>query len=178
MIPELKVGVAILTNQESEEAFEAIAYNVLDRYVGGTKTDWLDAFKKLRSRRNATVDASEKLTMSKRDSTSHPSLPLDSYAGTYNDAWYGDINIAFEKGRLVMKFGHTPSLEGELQHWQYDTFIAKWKDRELRADAFVTFSLNPDGSIDQAKMRAVSPATDFSFDFQDLVLKPVKRLDR
>jgi hypothetical protein len=29
--------------------------------------------------------------------------------------------------------------------------------------------------IDQVKMRAVSPATDFSFDFQDLLLKPVLR---
>ena len=28
------------------------------------------------------------------------------------------------------------------------------------------------GTVDQAKMRAVSPATDFSFDFQDLLLKP------
>jgi hypothetical protein len=32
----------------------------------------------------------------------------------------------------------------------------------------------PDGAIDLAKMAAVSPATDFSFDFQDLLLKPVK----
>ena len=28
------------------------------------------------------------------------------------------------------------------------------------------------GSIDQVKMAAVSPATDFSFDFQDLLLVP------
>jgi hypothetical protein len=39
----------------------------------------------------------------------------------------------------------------------------------------VTFALNPDGSIDQAKMRAVSPATDFSFDFHDLLLKPQRK---
>jgi hypothetical protein len=74
-----------------------------------------------------------------------------------------------------MRFGHTPSLEGNLEHWQYDTFVARWRNPELRADAFVTFALNPDGSIDQVKMRAVSPATDFSFDFQDLLLKPVSR---
>ena len=42
------------------------------------------------------------------------------------------------------------------------------------SDAFVTFALNPDGSIDQGKMRAVSPATAFSFDFQDLLLRPVR----
>ncbi len=73
-----------------------------------------------------------------------------------------------------MKFTKTPSLVGDLEHWQYDTFVVRWRDRELRADAFVTFSLTPDGAIDQAKMAAVSPATDFSFDFQDLLLKPVK----
>jgi hypothetical protein len=72
-----------------------------------------------------------------------------------------------------MRFGHTPSLVGNLEHWQHDTFIVKWRDRELRADAYVTFALNPDGSIDQARMKAVSPATDFSFDFQDLLLRPL-----
>ncbi len=41
-----------------------------------------------------------------------------------------------------------------------------------RPDAYVSFALKPDASIDQVKMRAVSPATDFSFDFQDLLLVP------
>ena len=36
----------------------------------------------------------------------------------------------------------------------------------------MTFALNPDGSIDQVRMRAVSLETDFSFDFHDLQLKP------
>src|SRR5439155_26834923 len=107
-----------------------------------------------------------------RDTTSRPSLALEQYAGAYRDGWYGDISIALEGGTLVIRFSHTPSLVGDLEHWQHDTFIARWRDRELRADAYVTFALNPNGSIDQAKMRAVSPATDFSFDFQDLLLKP------
>ena len=63
-------------------------------------------------------------------------------------------------------------LSGTLEHWQHDTFVARWTDRELRADAFVTFALNPDGTIDTVKMRAVSPETDFSFDFQDLLFRP------
>ena len=72
-----------------------------------------------------------------------------------------------------MRFTKTPSLVGDLEHWQYDTFVVRWRDRELRADAFVTFALKPDGTIDQAKMQAVSPSTDFSFDFQDLLLVPI-----
>jgi hypothetical protein len=107
-----------------------------------------------------------------RDAASKPSLALEKYAGTYTDAWYGDIKIALEGGKLVLSFARTPLLIGDLEHWQFDTFIVRWRDRELRADAYVTFALNPDGTIDQAKMKAVSPETDFSFDFQDLLLMP------
>ncbi len=78
-----------------------------------------------------------------------------------------------EDGRLVMRFTHSARLVADLVHWQYDTFIARWRDRQLRADAFVTFDLKSDGSVDRVKMKAVSPATDFSYDFQDLDLKPV-----
>jgi CubicO group peptidase (beta-lactamase class C family) len=175
MIPELKLGVAVLTNQESGEAFESITYYVLDHFLGVSRTNWLGAFKTLHARIDSMTARMEKEIAAKRDSTSRPPLPLASYAGTYNDPWYGDVTISLESGNLVIRFDHTPSLVGDLEHWQYDTFVARWRDRELRADAFVTFALNPDGSIDQAKMKAVSPATDFSFDFQDLLLKPAKR---
>jgi hypothetical protein len=114
----------------------------------------------------------DKRTFASRDAASKPSLAPERYAATYEDAWYGEITIKMEQGKLVMRFTRTPSLVGDLEHWQYDTFVVRWRDRELRADAFVTFALNPDGGIDQAKMRAASPTTDFSFDFQDLLLRP------
>jgi CubicO group peptidase (beta-lactamase class C family) len=178
MIPELKIGVAVLTNQESGEAFESISYYVLDRLIGSGKTDWLGGFKKLHDRYTSMFAAMDKQTAVARDSLSRPHLPIASYAGTYNDPWYGEITITHENGKLTMKFDHTPSLVGDLVHWQYDTFVARWHDRELRADAFVTFTLNPDGSIDQVKMRAFSPTTDFSFDFQDLLLRPSRAVRR
>jgi hypothetical protein len=106
-----------------------------------------------------------------RAADSKPSLPLEKYAGTYNDAWYGPISIRMENGGLVISFDHTPGMVGDLQHWQYDTFKAHWRVRTIE-DAFVTFSLAANGSIDSAKMAAVSPLADFSFDYQDLLLKP------
>jgi hypothetical protein len=78
-------------------------------------------------------------------------------------------------GKLSIAFTHTKGLTGDLEHWQYDTFVARWRDRTLGADAYVTFSLKPDGSIDEVKIAPVSPLTDFSFDFQDLQLKPAPR---
>ncbi len=74
-----------------------------------------------------------------------------------------------------MKFDKTPSLVGDMIHWQYDTWLVKWRDRELRADAFVTFTLNEEGKVAGATMKPASPEVDFSFDFQDLDLRPVAK---
>jgi hypothetical protein len=175
MMPDLNVGVAVLTNQESGGAFDSIAFHILDHYLDAPAFDWIDGFAKVETRNAAANAEAEARATTARDASAKPSLPLAKYAGTYRDAWYGDITIAEDAGRLVMRFSHTPALVGDLQHFQHDTFIARWRDRELRADAYVTFALNPDGSIDQAKMRAVSPETDFSFDFQDLLLTPADR---
>ncbi len=174
-VPDLKLGVAVLTNQESGEAFSAITFNVLDAFMlpqGTAPTDWLAAYKAIHDRTAASTRATEEKDFAARDRTSKPSLALEKYAATYTDSWYGDVVIALENGKLTVRFTKTPVLAGELEHFQYDTFIARWRDRELRADAYMTFALNPDGTVEQAKMRAVSPATDFSFDFQDLLLKP------
>ncbi len=173
LIPDEKLGVAVLTNQESSAAFAAISYRVLDHYLGAAH-DWLGAYRVVTERTAAAIAQAERGTEAQRDSTSRPSVPLQRYAGTYRDAWYGDVTVTLENGGLVIRFGHTPSLAGELVHWQYDTFVARWYDRELRADALVTFSLDPGGAIERATMRAVSPATDFSFDFQDLDLRRVR----
>jgi CubicO group peptidase (beta-lactamase class C family) len=173
LIPEIKVGVCVLTNQESGAAFNAISLYVLDRYLNASH-DWLGAFGTLMARRDSMMKARDSSTTTSRPAKSTPSLPIEKYAGTYRDAWYGDVTVTQEQGSMVIRFTKTPALVGDLEHWQHDTFVARWRDRELRADAFVTFSLNPDGSIEQAKMTAVSPETDFSFDFQDLLLKPIR----
>ena len=49
-----------------------------------------------------------------------------------------------------------------------DLRMKQWNDRSLDAYAFVNFSLNTEGKADGIKMKAISPLTDFSFDFHDL----------
>jgi hypothetical protein len=175
MVPDRKLGIVVLTNQESGEAFEAITYHILDHYLGAPAFDWLGGYAAVKARGDSAVAAAEARTASGRDAASRPSLALDRYAGTYRDAWYGDVTIERAGDHLVIRFSRSPDLVGDLEHWQYDTFVARWRDRSLRADAFVTFALEPDGSIERATMKPVSPATDFSYDFQDLLLRPVGR---
>ncbi len=171
LVPDENLGVVILTNAEEGGAFDAILYHVLDYYLQVPPTDWIAAFKTYRDQEEKDAAEIMKKAEGERAANSKPSLPPEKYAGVYNDAWYGPITIKAENGGLVISFDHTPSMVGDLQHWQYDTFKAHWRTRTIE-DAFITFALNPDGSIDNARMAAVSPLADFSFDYQDLLLKP------
>ena len=174
MIPSLNLGVAILTNQESTMAFEAVASHIIDAYAGARTEDWIAVLQAIEKRGAAANASSTQTAAAARDAASKPSLALEKYAGTYRDAWYGDMTISASAGGLAITFERTPLLTGKLEHWQHDTFVARWTDRELRADAFVTFALNPDGTIDTVKMRAVSPDTDFSYDFHDLLFRRIR----
>jgi CubicO group peptidase (beta-lactamase class C family) len=175
MIPGQRLGVAVLTNQESGAAFEAITLRAIDHYLGAPEIDYTARFAAMRDTAQARARLASQRVAAARDSMSGPSLPLAKYAGRYEDAWYGDVGIADEGGKLVMRFGRTPGLVGDMAHWQHDTFLVRWRDRELRADAYATFALNPDGTVDQLKMAPASDEVDFSFDFQDLMLKPAGR---
>ncbi len=171
LVPEENLGVVVLNNAEEGGAFDSILYHVLDYYFHLPATDWIAGFKAVKDQEEKEAAETMKKAEGARDANSKPSLPLEKYAAVYNDPWYGPITIRMENGRLVMSFDHTPAMIGDLQHWQYDTFKAHWRVRTIE-DAFVTFSLNPDGRIDSARMAAVSPLADFSFDYQDLLLKP------
>ncbi|MFL6676423.1 MAG: serine hydrolase [Massilia sp.] len=176
LVPESKLGIAILTNAESGGALSALQYTLLDRYLGVQNgTDWIKAVAGVEEEAHAKEMARLKTSGATRAARSKPSLPLASYDGDYEDAWYGIATIRQSGGKQLLTFSRTPDLTGELEHFQHDTFIVRWKERNFNADAYVTFSLNPDGSIERMKMKPISTETDFSYDFQDLTFVPVKK---
>ncbi|HVJ83853.1 MAG TPA: serine hydrolase [Planctomycetia bacterium] len=173
LVPDKNLALLVFTNQEVGHAFQAVTYSLLDEHLGTpTKTDWVEAFAAAKKIKDDEANAKVAKAAAGRSAASKPSLPLAKYALTLRDAWYGDVFVTEEKGKLRIKFSHSPELVGSLEHWQYDTFVARWDNRTLLADAYLTYSLNPDGSIERAKMEAVSPLTDFSYDFHDLTLTP------
>ena len=174
LVPELKLGVVVLTNQESGAAFNAVTYRVLDAYLGKDKKDWVAAYGAAVKKSEGNADDSWKKHQAARDKNSKPSLPLASYIGTFRDPWYGDVVVSQEGGKLRLRFSKTAQLVGSMEPWQHDTFIVRWDDRGLNADAFVSYTLDADGKVREVRMQPISPLTDFSFDFQDLRLAPVK----
>ena len=55
MIPDLKVGVAVLTNQESAGAFDSIAFHIVDHYLGAPAFDWIAGYHAVEARELAAA---------------------------------------------------------------------------------------------------------------------------
>lgn len=175
LVPESKLGIAILTNAESGGALSALQYRLMDQYMtGATPTDWIKLVADVEEEAHAKELARLKAASGTRAAASKPALALSAYEGQYEDPWYGIMNIKRNGNKLIMSFSRTPDLTGEMEHFQHDTFIVRWKERNFNADAYVTFALDHDGSIDNVRMKAVSEETDFSYDFHDLLFTPVK----
>ncbi|MEP7185258.1 MAG: serine hydrolase [Rhodanobacter sp.] len=178
IIPEKHAAFAIMLNSEDAGALFAMREHLLDSLLGLSSPDWIASYKQVLG----DVKANSMAALKARAAVTHPergpSLPLSGYAGVYRDPWYGTATITRGKGgdgALNISFDRTPGLHGTLEHVQYDTFRTHWAMPNVE-DAYVTFALKPDGSIDRMAMKAVSPTADFSWDYQDLHFTLVKNL--
>ena len=171
LIPDKNIGFAIEINSEDGEILLGLMYELLDHYLGFRANDWPAKFAAYKQERLAAAMNAVTATQ-----TSHakvgPSLPLDSYAGLFADPWYGNIEITRREGSLAIDFKSTPRMSGPLEHWQYDTFVTHFDDPTIEP-AYVTFNLDAEGHIARITLKPVSPVADFSYDYQDLLFKPL-----
>jgi hypothetical protein len=170
LLPELKLGIVVLTNQEVGAAFSAISNAIKDGYLGFQPEDWVV---KLDTLRIKSLKEDEKLSVkisAEIDkviaSGVQPDLKL--YAGNYADNWLGKVSINERDGKLWFQADRSPKLNGTMYFYKGNTFVVKWTLRGMKADAFVSFNLDTEGKAKGFTMKAVSPLTDFSFDFHDL----------
>jgi CubicO group peptidase (beta-lactamase class C family) len=175
MIPELNLGILVFTNQESGVAMEVVGDQILDAYLKAPRRDWVEIGAGYSAKREAAAKTVEEAAAKIESASAKPLLALDAYVGTYADPWRGDATVRRENDKLILKFSRTKFLEGALTPFNGNIFIVHWNDRSLNADAYVRFEQGYDAKVTEMTMRAVSPATDFSFDFQDLQFSKVER---
>lgn len=171
LIPEMKLGIIVFTNQQSGGAFRAITNTIKDSYFGIEGVDRIKqyheaAIKNIAEEKKITENIWKDIEVKQKNSSAKTDDSL--YTGTYSDKWFGDVIISFKNGKLWFDSRRSPKLTGELLAYKGNTFIAKWNDRSMDADAYVMFNLDNTGKASGIKMKAISPLTDFSFDFQDL----------
>jgi CubicO group peptidase (beta-lactamase class C family) len=175
LIPELNAGVVVLTNAApGGYSYYALAHTIKDVFIGAENRDWVGDAKKWieegESEANEVVSEVWE-TVKKSKSTK---IQLADYAGVYHDNWFGDVKIEDRDGKLWFTSKRSPKLNGEMFFYQATTFAVKWEYEEMDCDAFAIFSLDEHGKAQSIKMKGISPAIDFSFDFQDLDLQRVE----
>lgn len=180
LIPELKLGIVVLTNQEQGAAFSSITNTIKDSYFGMPAVDRVKEFAERQAKRNGEADkmVAEIWKAIDEQTKANGKIKLNTtpYVGTYKDNWFGEVSISMDKnGQMQFASKRSPALIGDLSFYKGSTFVVKWHDRTFNADAFVNFQLDTDGKANAISMKAISPLTDFSFDFHDLDLKRVEK---
>lgn len=174
MIPELDLGIIVLTNQQSGYAFNSVTNSIKDAYFAIKGKDRIKQYNDSRLKaqeRGEKVKSEVWAKVEAQQNAGGIEVDLADYAGDYKDPWFGEVKISQKDGALRFVSANVSDLAGQMSYYNGNTFIVKWDDRTLMADAFVIFTLDKEGKANGFTMEAVSPLTDFSFDFQDLDFK-------
>ena len=122
-VPEEKLGVVILTNNDNQSFFEALRYQVLDAYLNQPYTDRSEYQWGFFAQGKKTEDDKLAAMNARVVKNSSPALPLESYAGTFYNTVYGKITIAPNKeNKLICRFQHHPQLFGLMEYMDNDEF--------------------------------------------------------
>ena len=144
LIPDERLGVYVLTNADHVEARHALMLKVFDLW-GPSRSkgrDWSREVRTLYADMQTKATLATKAAEAKRVTGTKPTLPLARYAGVYADSLYGDVTVTAAGDGLRLKVG---TLEGSLEHWQYDTFRIVW-DNRWQGKELLTFVLGTDGA--------------------------------
>ncbi len=163
IVPDLKLGIAVFTNQESTGAYWSIIYRVLDSYMKNSYFNWIKGYKELLDSSMADDKREWKKAIITPSSSAPKPTVDDKYAGIYKDDFYGELTINKDSSGLKIQLNQTPQFIGKLTPFQYETFIAKFNNTALKADAYLSFTLAPDGTVESCKLKAIDPTSDISF---------------
>jgi CubicO group peptidase (beta-lactamase class C family) len=150
LIPDERLGVYVLANADHVELRHALMLETFDLW-GPTQPrprDWSTELRTMYGNMRTQGVAAGKAAEAKRITGTKPSLALARYVGVYADSLYGDATVRSAGENLRLRVG---TLEGTLEHWQYDTFRVRW-DQRWQGTQLVTFVLGPDGAPARLEM--------------------------
>lgn len=176
IIPDLKLGIIILTNTPTGSLARALNNSIIDSYLGLDDYGWLDKLKKNSQSRISNADSVTTKVWQDVAAVKNTKINATDFTGTYEDKWFGKVEVFLKGNQLWFKALRSPKLNGPMSFYKPNTFAIKWGfDQGLDADAFATFSVDRNGKAQSIKMKGISPDIDFSYDFQDLDLQKIKQ---
>ncbi|HKI34225.1 MAG TPA: serine hydrolase [Gemmataceae bacterium] len=151
LLPKEKLGLVLLMNSGVGSSFASMHYvvsnSLLDLLLGLEKKDWDRHYtagaKGLREAAEAAIRQRDRA----RHTDTKPSRDLAAYAGTYEDAAYGEAKVSLREGALWLEWGRSKI---KLEHFHYDTFVARQEKPEGRDpldNQLASFVLRADGEV-------------------------------
>lgn len=121
-IPELNLGISILTNNDNQNFFEILRLQIIDAYLNAPYIN--------RSKQKLPAYLAENKEQldeingwKERVKDNKPKLPLNSYCGTYKNQLYGTITITKSNNDLKIKFNSHNNLHATLQYMDNDEWM-------------------------------------------------------
>ena len=139
LLPELGLGVLVLTNSESGAA-SAITDQIVDSYVGivgQDRTAQLDQREQFGRRARQTVLDSIQRQVARQAPLS--SADLAAYVGIYQDQWLGKVRISLRHDQLWFATERSPQLRGRMDWFGDAQFVVKWQNPELDDGVLIRF---------------------------------------
>lgn len=134
LIPDLDVGIVALNNLDGSRLPSLLVDEIADRLIGTAKTSTAQPQRMDRPAR----------ALPQRFVDSHPTLPLDAYAGVYAHPAYGSVSVARRNADLIVRFD---AVELVLTHYHYDVFYCEGYDG--LAEGLWQFRLDAGGQVQQ-----------------------------
>lgn len=147
-IPEERLGIAILTNNDNQNFFELLRYQVMDAYLGvpyvNRSLQQLNGFN-----RDNKAQVDEINAWKARVKNNKPELPVASYAGVYTNELYGNLTVSQLGNRLKINFATKPDLSATLDYLDNGEWLMQYNNIE-----YGIFTIRFD--ISNGKVRSVT----------------------
>ena len=127
-VPELNLGITILSNNDNQSFFELLRYQILDAYlnqpyVNRSKRALPEHLKGLEEAKNEVSKLEKRVVKGK------PSLNIEAYTGIYHNGIYGDIELKkLTNSRLQVIFTNHRSLMATLDYMDKGEWMLKYNN--------------------------------------------------
>jgi hypothetical protein len=147
-VPDENLGIAIFTNNDNQEFFELLRYQILDAYLGLPYKNYsalsLPGFMQNRKKSLDDIDA-----LKARVKHHEPPFLINAYIGAYTNNLFGNIFITRMGNDLLIRFGNHKDLTATLQYMDSGEWLLTYNN-----PAFGIFPLR--FTTDENKVTAVT----------------------
>jgi CubicO group peptidase (beta-lactamase class C family) len=161
-LPEEKLGIVVLTNTDANYFYGALRQQIIDAYLGVAYRNYSDMYcqneKYSEQRTNDEIKKWRSQVVSK-----NADLTMAKFVGTYENDFYGKMEIKQEKDGLRMYLSHHPQVIGLLQLMNDGSLLCTYSDPEYGVKKFAV--VMKDGKVSDV-MVSVNDFIDFmEYDF-------------